>query len=235
MYCIGLHRAAANGHAGCINILLDHGAVYKANSSGNFPIHWAAQNAQPEALKVLLARIPECNVLAKNDFGRSTLTEAFDCKNSDVLEACLTHPSSAEDKMFADEKAPDYSTGTIPEEENEAESDDDDANPNAIFHNFNFSYVLDSNSVRQLKIRELPISRADNPFGSDENPEEDTTGLGIWPASLLAAHWIAMSKEVISLIKGKTLLELGAGCGVPGLSAGMFDSIKKGSSIIYDI
>lgn len=45
-------------------------------------------------------------------------------------------------------------------------------------------------TVPCMRLRELPITRADNPFGSDTSPELDTTGLGIWPASVLAAKWV---------------------------------------------
>lgn len=47
-----------------------------------------------------------------------------------------------------------------------------------------------------VRVRELPITRADNPFGSDSSPELDTTGLGIWPASILAARWVIHNRLV---------------------------------------
>lgn len=51
-------------------------------------------------------------------------------------------------------------------------------------------------AVPCMRIRELPITRADNPFGSDTSPELDTTGLGIWPASVLAAKWVIHNRCV---------------------------------------
>jgi uncharacterized protein len=218
--CSGLHRASANGHVSCINVLLDHGAQHITNASGNYPIHWAAQNGQFEALKTLLSRCPDCDVLAQNSFGRSVMTEAFDSKNQDVIEICLSHPSAAEDRMLSN-TAKDVSKDSIKEEENEdedaANASSSDAEAEAIHHEFNFNPNLSS---QLIKIRELPIARADNPFGSDARPEDDTTGLGIWPASLLAARWLAMSRELRILIQNKVFLELGAGCGVPGIAAG---------------
>src|SRR5690554_6914219 len=48
-----LHRAAANGETGCILVLKEFGAKHVANSQGNLPIHWAAQNAKVESLKTI--------------------------------------------------------------------------------------------------------------------------------------------------------------------------------------
>jgi predicted nicotinamide N-methyase len=48
-------------------------------------------------------------------------------------------------------------------------------------------------------------------------------GLGIWPASLLMARY-AIQME--SLLRGKVVVELGSGCGVPGLAAGCLTSIE---------
>ena len=66
-----------------------------------------------------------------------------------------------------------------------------------------------------ILIRELPIAHADDPFGA--KPEEDTTGLGIWAASLVCARWMA-SEKISSRMEGKSIIELGAGCGIPGLA-----------------
>jgi predicted nicotinamide N-methyase len=64
-----------------------------------------------------------------------------------------------------------------------------------------------------LLIRELAMVNADNPFADSERPDQDTTGLSIWSASLVLARWMnSKSWDDISI------LELGAGCGVPGLS-----------------
>lgn len=61
------------------------------------------------------------------------------------------------------------------------------------------------------------IKHADQPFG--QKPSEDTTGLGIWPASLVLARWLVDRKDVLDQA---TLCELGAGCGVPGLAAAVY-------------
>lgn len=59
-------------------------------------------------------------------------------------------------------------------------------------------------------VRELPIRNPDECFGDD--PEEDTTGLCLWGASVVLARWVA-SPELQERLGGKSVLELGAGCG----------------------
>lgn len=90
-----LHYVSANGNLECIRELLRRGARSLANSSGNTPLHWAVQNKHLEATNELLANLPGCDVLLKNDFGRSSLTEAFQTDNAQILEVVLGHSSAA--------------------------------------------------------------------------------------------------------------------------------------------
>ena len=59
-------------------------------------------------------------------------------------------------------------------------------------------------------LRELPIRNPDECFGDDAR--EDTTGLNLWAAAIVLGRWMA-SPAVQALLEGKTVLELGAGCG----------------------
>ena len=43
------------------------------------------------------------------------------------------------------------------------------------------------------------------------------TGLGVWPASILMARYAVQMREAL---EGRVVLELGCGCGLPGLAAG---------------
>ena len=52
-------------------------------ASGNTPLHWAVLNKNEGAVKALLAA-SGVDVLAKNGFGRSALTEAFAAEQQDV-------------------------------------------------------------------------------------------------------------------------------------------------------
>ena len=91
-----------------------------------------------------------------------------------------------------------------------------------------------------VRIRELPITNPDDPFGSNIRPEDDTTGLSLWPASIILAHWVAKIGLLLSrqnnnesssknesssneslFRRPRVVLELGAGCGLPGIVAGI--------------
>ena len=222
-----MHRAAANGQVGCLKILKEFGSIHRANKQGNLPIHWAALNGQVESLKFVFDHY-DVDVLTKNDAGRSTLTEAFQSQKTEVIEICLSHPSATEEKLMETESPDAKVVTTTDENEGGNEGMDVDRDPsydekNAVVHEMDFSSSIpketDRNNRRTMKIRELPITRADNPFGSESNPDADTTGLGIWPASVLLARWVVQER---SLLQGKTVAELGAGCGLPSLAAALY-------------
>lgn len=205
-----LHRAAANGHIGCMQILLEFKAAYLENDEGNWPSHWAVQNAQPQALKFLFDNYP-VDVLAKNKVGKSTLTEAFQCNNQEILGMCMTHESCTEERLLAGTKTKvkenadgEVTTSMTAADEKGDSFEEEVAANDAVTHLMNLllesglapeasSSSSSSSScasanvgdetasstaqpARVVKVRELPITRADNPFGSDERPEDDTTG-----------------------------------------------------------
>ena len=131
----------------------------------------------------------------------------------EILELCLSHSSASDDKLMAPIKG---KMGTV--EEDNDDDDDIDIEKHEVVHKMNLS--IDQASLDDcIMIRELPITRADNPFGSEESPEDDSTGLAVWPASIILARWAALKKE---LIKDKVVIELGAGCGLPGLAAARY-------------
>ena len=74
-------------------------AIHVPNSQGNFPLHWAAQNSKKEALRFIIENY-EVDVLAKNFFGWSTLTEAFQKQDTDIIELGLSHDSANEEKLL---------------------------------------------------------------------------------------------------------------------------------------
>ncbi|KAG5177574.1 putative methyltransferase-domain-containing protein, partial [Tribonema minus] len=70
-----------------------------------------------------------------------------------------------------------------------------------------------------LRIRELAIQRASSPFGT--GADAYTTGLGIWGSSLVMARWLT-DAPMQKILKSATVVELGAGCGVAGLTAAVY-------------
>lgn len=193
----GLHMASANGHTNVVKLLVQHyGHSFVKNSSGNTPLHWAAANGHGPVVEFWTSQtIVEVDVLEKNNFGRSALTEGFSSEKEDVVKALLEHDSSSEEKLLS----------TSSKGENGRDQEELDSH---IHHFFD--------KEQPLKIRELAMKNADNPFADTERPDQDTTGLSIWSASLVMARWMqAVGKT--GYWKDRTVLELGSGCGVPGL------------------
>ena len=159
-------------------------------------MHWAAANGHGPVVEFWTSQsIVEIDVLEKNNFGRSALTEGFSSEKEDVVKALLEHDSSSEEKLLSTSST----GGKAPEGE---------GLDSHIHHFFD--------KEQPLKIRELAMKNADNPFADTERPDQDTTGLSIWSASLVMARWMqAVAKT--GYWKDRTVLELGSGCGVPGL------------------
>lgn len=252
-----MHKAAANGEVECLKVLKKFGAIHSKNSQGNLPIHWATQNRKKGALSYLVENYDNIDMLDRNDMGISTLTDAFQSGEVDIIEVCLSHSSASEEKLidttdknakvkFEDESNEPLDSDTLQktsgddatemEEANEKEEDKiENLEVNAVIHNMDLIVSADKSSARQLiKVRELPISRADKPFGSESAPEDDTTGLAIWPAAIILSRWIGRIGQIKpEMVEGKTVVELGAGCGLPGLAAAML--CKPAKVFITDI
>lgn len=201
------------------------------NESGNTPLHWAVQNQHESVVRLLLGKLENVDVLVRNGFGKSILTEGFAGKNQEILKMLLEHSSADEDALMG--RTGQQGQGVKEEgQEGEAEGEegeegeevsmtiamgenDDDAAASVIIHRL----VLDKQQDpgRVLQIRELEIKHADDPFG--QAAAEDTTGLGVWPASLILARWLVTQRK--ELLDDATVVELGCGCAVPGLAAAL--------------
>jgi len=245
-----LHMASANGHKECARSLLNAGARHLPNSSGNYPLHWACRAGHGEVVSLLLSHFsappgPEgttVDVLARNDFGRSSLTEAFDKGDTECIQFVLEHETAEEGRIIGnldgeevlgkegEKSGPLVGVGDVDAKKTgDANTSDTKVGgakeePLGAVHEFALACKQDeSNEEREyadqkvggtMLMRELPISHPDDPFG--DAPIDDTTGLAIWAASIVAARWLA---DPPGRFDGASLLELGAGCGLPGLSA----------------
>jgi predicted nicotinamide N-methyase len=158
----------------------------------------------------------KADVLQRNSFGRSALTEGFTSQNTAVVNTLLEHDSATEEKLLMN------TTTTGQEDGGDEEKGDEDND--GVTHEFLF---LDT----PLRVRELPMARGKEGESilGQTNPSDDTTGLGIWAASLVMAQWMAhlcqnddrfrpKSSLSSSTLTTTTILELGAGCGVPALT-----------------
>ena len=199
------------------------------NESGNTPLHWGVQNQHESVVRLLLAKLENVDVLVRNGFGKSILTEGFAGKNQEILKMLLEHSSADEDALMGGtgqgqgmkEEGQEGEEGGEEGEEGEEVSmsiaigENDEAATSVIIHRL----VLDKQQDpgRVLQIRELEIKHADDPFG--QAAAEDTTGLGVWPASLILARWLVTQRK--ELLDDATVVELGCGCAVPGLAAAL--------------
>ena len=105
-----LHKACANKHASTARLLLSRGAdVHALNGSGNTPLHWAASAGGSDCVALLLGhadalhslgRGGRADVLLKNGFGRSALTEAFASGDTATVQHVLNHDSAEEDRLI---------------------------------------------------------------------------------------------------------------------------------------
>mmetsp|Transcript_20218 Transcript_20218/g.34440 ORF Transcript_20218/g.34440 Transcript_20218/m.34440 type:complete len:499 (+) Transcript_20218:76-1572(+) len=241
-----LHKAAANGHLTTVQLLLSRGADHLQNDSGNTPLHWAAASGHAEVVNMILSHYDATaktskknkpqqplDVLLKNNFGRSALTEGFQSGDTKTVEHLLNHDSAEEERLIGglDGKAVDDDEMGVDDSEcGEAKKSGGDSGKKSIVHEFDFLRDCGVEDGPCVSIRELPIAHADNPFGAEAI--EDTTGLGIWCASLVMARWLA-SPSMVERMRSKTILELGAGCGIPALAAAVHGKPK--SVLITDL
>jgi predicted nicotinamide N-methyase len=211
-----LHLACANGHTSTVQLLLaQSGVLHLTNLNGNFPLHWAATNGHAAIAQMLIDAFPDLDVLAQNSFGKSCLTEGFGANNTDLLKILLEHPSAEEDKIITGIKG-------MTKEEVDVPDDMKSQEPISTTHVFGLG---GEGNATTLTVREQVMQNADSPFTTED--QDDTTGLAIWAASLVCARWLAdIGSKTPEVFEGLNVLELGAGCGVPGLAVAAYGKPK---------
>ena len=198
-----LHKAAANGHVSTVDLLLKVGADPSVtNAAGNTPLHWASANGQEKTVELLLKQ-QNIDVLQQNKFGRSALTEGFSSEKTEVVKSLLEHNSATEERLVQGTNV----SGGDEEGENSPKSSE-------ITHDLVFQGI-------EFHARELAIAESDkDTILGQANPADDTTGLGIWAASIVLAQWLVEKVKDGSMggEKEERIVELGAGCGIPSLA-----------------
>ena len=228
-----LHMAAANGHVEIVKWLLTKEQQQDGpsssvsfskltNASGNTALHWAATNGQDAVCQVLLTQQKEVDVLQRNSFGRSALTEGFASENTNVVKSLLEHESATEDRLLE--------TSHTRQQQQSASGQDEEVVDGMEYANANDSMPSIIHSLlfggQPIRVRELVMasSKDDTILGTTEGDYQvDTTGLAIWAASIVAAHWVAtLVPQIVGTAVNRDddvpqVLELGAGCGLPSL------------------
>lgn len=173
------------------------------------------------------------DVLQQNDFGKSALSEAFTAGDPEVLQLLLEH-HSAEQLEKETLKQPQGDPPATPTVAAAATSVPEDQPPqqkaahgaaNAEKHVAASSVAIGSATHTLqfggccVKCREVALDWKGEVFTTARKAQQDdTTGVALWGAAVIGAHWLAdLSKQNPTLIGGKDVLELGAGCGLMGL------------------
>lgn len=198
-----LHKASANGHVDIMRFLAKAGARHLPNAAGNYPLHWSVQQGQVAATSTLLELYPDIDVLAQNSFGRSVSTEAFAKGDAKLVELVLQHTSAR--KLEPTEQAGG---------DGEATDDGEAAASMTADVTHKFAFAPDSSTVQLRELARVGSDDVDRVLG--ETPETDQTGLQLWAASLVLCHWLL---DLRSQLKGRAIIELGAGCGLCGIVA----------------
>ncbi|CCI44231.1 unnamed protein product [Albugo candida] len=176
-------------------------------------VDWAVQNKHLAIVKELLQLVPDLDVLAQNTFGRGCVTEAFQCEDAEILKVLLEHPSASEERLAKGSAMEKAVLNLQPQEEGEIVQE--------TILEFDFA-GSDASKLCTLKARELALEWNREAFQTDAS--DDITGVSIWSASVILSRWIVENK---ALFHEKTVLELGAGCGVSGLACYLYADPKK--------
>eukprot|EP00047_Mylnosiga_fluctuans_P016290 m.53442 g.53442 ORF g.53442 m.53442 type:complete len:499 (+) comp6483_c0_seq1:1863-3359(+) len=223
-----LHKACANNYLDVVKVLVKGGAKLLPNESGNSPLHWAIQNKAVPVVKFLLTNCPDADVLKANKFGKSCSSEAFAADNIEILNLVLSHPSAkgledqyakgANGAAAADAAGPAPSGAEVEpmeaDESEESNSDNTAAHPKdskiaqTLVHQFKYG------EHSPVYVREVVLDWNGAVFDADAS--RDTTGLHVWASAVLFGQHLYSIRD---RFQGKTVCELGAGCGLPGLLA----------------
>eukprot|EP01084_Bolivina_argentea_P302031 521252_1 len=246
-----LHYACGNGHEIIVKRLIDAGAVATPNSSGNTPLHWAVQNGHSECVETLTSMLPktkQLDVLHCNKFGKSAISEAFTKQDAKLIKTILEHASTDEGMRSMDDEVNGAESNRAGHSQETCEGGTESTL--SVTHEF-------CHSGEVLLVRELvpagpegegrsslmkgqpPLSSHDSNSGVmdtkvlEASVEHDGTGSAIWAASIVLWRWLC-SDSIAQRIKCRTVLELGAGCGLPSIAAASDPNAAPAIMVISD-
>lgn len=224
-----LHMACANGHVECVRLLISHGAKYANNDSGNSPMHWAVLNKHLEIVNMLVDTYPEIDVLAKNSFGKSVLTESFGAGIAEVTSVILEHTSAAAlEPKKKPGQTPSDSEGVEGVYKGTADALDKAEDSNVVQeYTYKLNFSSEAVAGPDIHAREIAIDWTGEVFSSHKTAADDTTGMQVWACSLIFSRWVvSLQAADPALFTDKMVVELGAGTGVPGITTLLYTGAK---------
>ena len=87
-----------------------------------------------------------------------------------------------------------------------------------VIHVFDLASTPTGNAPTLVRVQELAIDWEGASFTEDDDASQDVTGLYVWSASVVLARWLVSDPSVVNSLANKTICELGAGAGLPGIA-----------------
>lgn len=174
------------------------------------------QNKHREIVKLIVDGVKNLDVLARNDFGRGCVTEAYQCEDTEILLMLLEHNSASEERL-----AEGTGMGEDAIKEELEESDNSGSKLPKVLQETVLEFQF-APELPKLRARELALEWSHDAFRS--TGEEDITGVSIWSAALILSRWVIDHRDVFD---GKQVCELGSGCGVSGLAVHKYTNAAR--------
>jgi len=206
-----LHMACGNGHLKVAKFLVgEKGARQQRNQAGSLPIHWALQNKHNDVIRFLLNEVPDVDVTERNHDGKTCITMAYASEDTEILQSVLEHKSA--ERLNKDGSV--AAKGEVGDVDADAEEDPKQQQE---------LVSLWKCENAEVRIREIGIL---SQVSCHEREQDDlkATGAFLWAASLILSKWIVDLKDHFDQ---KNVVELGCGCGLPGLVCAIVTSCEK--------
>jgi predicted nicotinamide N-methyase len=161
------------------------------------------------------------DVLAKNGFGKTAVGQAFESSDAETLNILLEHPSSA--RLNKDGSVAPKGQQSDLEKEELAETSKTCENDNNNDLQQKMTSYVKLGDCTPFPVQEIGFVRDALKLEADDKDLE-TTGAFLWAASLVLAQWVANSSQEF---QDKSVVELGAGCALPGIATALCTSAKS--------
>ncbi|KJP85871.1 hypothetical protein AK88_04519 [Plasmodium fragile] len=223
------------------SIFSDHHDASLCNGDRREGIGGAILSGQGETWAKRIHLYKESNkidLLKKNEFNKSILSEAFNAQDENILHLVLSHPMSS----VLDEQDGCTVSG-VSGVANREDSAANGHNGTAFTTNLGEAKIIqecthqmlinerakikngESEEEAVIRIREIGLNYFGNTFEDSKTTEEevhshkDITGINIWECCLMISKWISdLCLQDSTLFSNKAVLELGAGSGLASIS-----------------